>query len=328
MKEFWKFIWRLRVPNKIRNFTWRACRNILPTKANLYRRQVTPDSICEVCGKAEETTAHLFWHCHRAKEVWNEVGIEKDHLMDSCPELLDLLWYGRNVKKWSEEEFGLMVMTAWGIWTNRNEVRHGKSGKPATVLARWTKNYLEEYLTANHDVRPYREPVEAVWQLPKPPWYKANLDGATFEHQKAAGIGVVIRDHHGAVVATLSKKLSIPLGPLETEAKAMEEAVEFAWNMGIRDCVFESDAQIVTNAMLCLTDAPSSIANIVAGAVSHLHNFRSVQFCHVPRTGNKVAHTLAQFARGVSPLHAWVEETPSCIANLVAQDVMFLSCSE
>nr|POE65820.1 hypothetical protein CFP56_13905 [Quercus suber] len=35
MKEFWNFIWRLNVPNKIRNFTWRACRNILPTKANL-----------------------------------------------------------------------------------------------------------------------------------------------------------------------------------------------------------------------------------------------------------------------------------------------------
>ena len=60
MKEFWKFIWRLRVPNKIRNFTWQACRNILPTKANLYHRQVTPDNICEVCGKAEQTTGHLF----------------------------------------------------------------------------------------------------------------------------------------------------------------------------------------------------------------------------------------------------------------------------
>ena len=129
-------------------------------------------------------------------------------------------------------------------------------------------------------------------------------------------------------MAALSKKLSVPLGALEMEAKAMEEAIEFAWNMGIRDCVFESDAQIVTNAMLRLTDAPSSIANIVAGAVSHLHKFRSVRFCHVPRTSNNVAHTLAQFARGVSPLHAWVEETPSCIENLVAQNVMFLSCSE
>ena len=92
--------------------------------------------------------------------------------------------------------------------------------------------------------------------------------------------------------------------------------------------MFESDAQIVTNAMLRLTESPLSIANIIAGAVSHLYRFRSVQFSHVSRTGNKVAHTLAQYARGVSSLHAWVEETPSCIENMVTQDVMFLSCSE
>ena len=36
MKKFWKFTWQLRVPNKIRSFTWRACPNILPTKANLF----------------------------------------------------------------------------------------------------------------------------------------------------------------------------------------------------------------------------------------------------------------------------------------------------
>ncbi|XP_030931239.1 uncharacterized protein LOC115957159 [Quercus lobata] len=294
----------------------------------MYRRQVTQDSRCKVCGNAEETTGHVLWQCHHAKEVWNEVGLAKDHVMDSCPEFLDLLWYGCNFKKWSEEDIGLMVMTAWGIWTNWNEVRHGRSRKPATIRARWTKNYLEQYLTANHEVQPYRESVEAVWQLPKPPWYKANMDSATFEQQKEVGIEVVIRDHHGVVVAALSKKSTAPLGALEMEAKAMEEAVEFAWNMGIRDCVFESDAQIVMNAMLHLTELPSSIANIIAGVVSHLHRFRSVQFSHVPCTGNKVAHTLAQYARGVSSLHAWVEETPSCIENLVTQDVTFLSCSE
>ena len=94
MEEFWKFIWHLRVPNKIQNFTWRACRNILPTKANLFRRQVAQDNKCEACGNVEETTGHLLWHCHRAKEVWNEVGLVKDNTMDCCPEYLDLLWYG------------------------------------------------------------------------------------------------------------------------------------------------------------------------------------------------------------------------------------------
>lgn len=61
------------------------------------------------------------------------------------------------------------------------------------------------------------------------------MDGAVFAQQHASGVGVVIRDHEGLVVAALSKKLWYPLGPLEAEAKAMEEAVEFAWHVGIRD---------------------------------------------------------------------------------------------
>ena len=65
-----------------------------------------------MCGNAEETTGHVLWQCHRAKEVWYEVGLAKDHVMDSCPEFLDLLWYGRNVKKWSEEDIELMVTMA------------------------------------------------------------------------------------------------------------------------------------------------------------------------------------------------------------------------
>ena len=98
MKEFWKFIWRLKVLNKIRNFTWRACRNILPTKANLFRWKITADNIYEVCGNFEETTAYVLWNCHRAKEVWKDISLDTDKVMNRCSEFLDLLWYARNVK--------------------------------------------------------------------------------------------------------------------------------------------------------------------------------------------------------------------------------------
>lgn len=40
--------------------------------------------------------------------------------------------------------------------------------------------------------------------------------------QKAVGIGVIIRDIQGHVVATLSKKVSVPLGAMEFEANAFE----------------------------------------------------------------------------------------------------------
>ena len=103
----------------------------------------------------------------------------------------------------------------------------------------------------------------------------------------------------------------------------MEEAVNFAWDMGIRDCLFESDSLSVGNPMLRLTDPPTFIVNVIAGALSQLYKFREVKFSHVVRSGNKVAHMLAQVAKSVSGKNAWVEETPDCIEQLVTQDVLF-----
>ena len=86
-------------------------------------------------------------------------------------------------------------------------------------------------------------------------------------------MGVVIRDHFGAVVAVVSKKLKAPLGALKVEAKAMEEAVTFAWDMGIRDCIFKSDSLTVVNAILRLTDPSSAIVNNIVGSLFHLFKF-------------------------------------------------------
>uniref|UniRef100_A0A7N2LLU9 Reverse transcriptase zinc-binding domain-containing protein n=1 Tax=Quercus lobata TaxID=97700 RepID=A0A7N2LLU9_QUELO len=44
-KRFWNRIWRMNVPPKVRNFVWRACTGILPTRANLYRRRVPIDPL-------------------------------------------------------------------------------------------------------------------------------------------------------------------------------------------------------------------------------------------------------------------------------------------
>jgi len=46
------------------------------------------------------------------------------------------------------------------------------------------------------------------------PQYKVNVDGARFSSQKEAGVGVIIRDNKGLVIAALSKNIDAPLGPL------------------------------------------------------------------------------------------------------------------
>ena len=38
-KSFWKKLWQINVPHKIRHFAWRACRDILPLKTNLVKKK-------------------------------------------------------------------------------------------------------------------------------------------------------------------------------------------------------------------------------------------------------------------------------------------------
>ena len=60
-----------------------------------------------------------------------------------------------------------------------------------------------------------------------------NVDGATFKSSHSSRVGVVNRDFAGRVEATLSKNIPDLLGPLEIEAKALEEGVLFAWDVRV-----------------------------------------------------------------------------------------------
>lgn len=47
------------MPNKIKSFAWRVCKNIIPIKANLCHQGVKDKAIYEACGSDEETSGHM-----------------------------------------------------------------------------------------------------------------------------------------------------------------------------------------------------------------------------------------------------------------------------
>ena len=62
-RKFWKWMWSLKIPNKIKHFGWRACTESLPTMANLHRRKVLQSPLCSNCNRARETVQHALWDC-------------------------------------------------------------------------------------------------------------------------------------------------------------------------------------------------------------------------------------------------------------------------
>lgn len=138
-------------------------------------------------------------------------------------------------------------------------------------------------------------------------------------------IGVIIRDHVGSVIAAMSKRLPLPLGSLEAEAKAMDEAAIFAWKVGIRDIILETDSYTTWHALQDPGAAPISISNPIFGTYLRLHDFHTFDSMHVRRQANKPTHTLAAYAKDIDSFVTWIEDCPSFIELLVIQDALLFS---
>uniref|UniRef100_A0A7N2LP66 RNase H type-1 domain-containing protein n=1 Tax=Quercus lobata TaxID=97700 RepID=A0A7N2LP66_QUELO len=104
---------------------------------------------------------------------------------------MDVMW---QLQRWTESCLGLVERTTvicWGIWKNRNEI--------ANERPQFTRE---------------SSPNEIKWCPPQLGCYKVNVYGAVSSRRKQVGIGVVIRDSAGEVIAAQSKKLAFPLGVL------------------------------------------------------------------------------------------------------------------
>ena len=54
--------------------------------------------------------------------------------------------------------------------------------------------------------------------------FKANFDGVVFNNSHSAGVGVIIRDRNGKVIAAMSERIPLPSTVLEVEAMACRRA--------------------------------------------------------------------------------------------------------
>lgn len=85
------------------------------------------------------------------------------------------------------------------------------------------------------------EGQQVRWQ----PQLKANFDGAVSREDKRAGLGVVIQNHQGQVLASLSENIMLPPSIEDVEALAAVRAVSFAAGLGFSSIIIEGDSEVV-----------------------------------------------------------------------------------
>ena len=135
------------------------------------------------------------------------------------------------------------------------------------------------------------------------------------------GLGVVVRNSEGAVIASLSQQIPLPATITQVEALAVRRATEFAMKLGITSAVLERDSEIIHRELICTEPSLALHGHIIHDVKRLASYFACIRFVHIRRQGNNVVHALAGRAVTSPDLNVWMEDVPPDIFHVVQADL-------
>ncbi|KAK9195743.1 hypothetical protein WN943_003868 [Citrus x changshan-huyou] len=164
----WRKLWNLQVPNKVKNFIWRAAHNVLPTATNLISKRVDVPSTCSVCNAYEETVLHSLVACSFAQSCWNSSSVG---FVGYCSTFLD--WLAQVFIRCSKEECNIAMMICWQIWVNRNNKVWNNTACSVCQILNSAGQFLYQWQAAKRQVFDINDDTHRLvhgalcWEKPK-----------------------------------------------------------------------------------------------------------------------------------------------------------------
>ena len=169
---------------------------------------------------------------------------------------------------------------------------------------------LQEFWDVNKKPLPRTvQSADLRWKPPDLGFFKVNFDGALFLGQRCAGLGVVIRDLAGLVIAALSEKVRLPGSVDVVGALAARRAISFAKELSLHHLVVEGDLLRVIQAITDTRPVKTLYGHVI-DEIRILSSLVNCSFLHVNRKGNKLAHALARRAILSADFDVWIEYLP------------------
>ncbi|KAJ1408699.1 Reverse transcriptase zinc-binding domain [Sesbania bispinosa] len=137
--EIWKWIWKVKCPQKIKLFLWKACTNSLPVLDNLRKRNITETSDCPICGLQPETIEHGFLSCSWVPPVWFGSQLQWSIGGDTGQRFTDWPSHRLQALKQNMDSFdknlSYFCCLLWNIWKNRcHYVYSNNHPEPSKVI--------------------------------------------------------------------------------------------------------------------------------------------------------------------------------------------------
>ena len=249
--QLWKSLWGLQIPNSSKVFLWRACKHILPTKDNLFKRGVVQDDICHMCGNECEMVMHIIWECPSAVDIWGACRgkLQKSSCHGNC--FLDV--FEHLLSRCSYDEVCFFAILSKKIWGRRNSMLLGGDMLHPNLLIQEGEALLLQFkeLEDQKGSAPTDASAgKAKWSPPQVGKLKVNWDVSFDNKNQRMGVGVIVRDPCGLVCAAKSEVIQMLHQPGAGEAWGALRAAEFCVEMGFFDIIIlEGDSLTIVKAI-------------------------------------------------------------------------------
>ncbi|CAL1399582.1 unnamed protein product [Linum trigynum] len=151
-EKFWKAIWTMKVPPKVRHFLWKFSRDILPTGVKVVTKNPQRSDECPFCDQ-KETQHHLFLECSWSSQIGRGSPWESAFTVHGSSDCMKLMAEVMKHESLDLEESWAMVL--WAIWKEKNA--HLFNGP------KWPEDeILQRALSILDDYRKNQGPEEAV----------------------------------------------------------------------------------------------------------------------------------------------------------------------
>ena len=129
-----KQLWKMKVPLKIKIFSWYLRRGVILTKDNLAKRNWQGSTKCVLCHH-DENIMHLFFQCSFARSIWAAIQVASNLYPPSTVTNIFSNWlHGIDNTFRNRLRVGAIALL-WSLWLCRNDrVFNAKLSSPMHVI--------------------------------------------------------------------------------------------------------------------------------------------------------------------------------------------------
>ena len=132
------------------------------------------------------------------------------------------------------------------LWARRNKLRVGESVVPLAKINALAVENLQEFHRALTPPHPTTKLATVTrWSPPPLGWVKVNFNGATFKEKNFAGLGGIIRNDKGLLMAAFTQTIPLPTSVEMVEVLAARNAIGLAHELCLDQVQVEGDWEII-----------------------------------------------------------------------------------